>query len=62
MPSLEALVSLERLTVEKYEKLEIIQGLGKITRLRVLRVGKCHKIQDFPGMEQLNSLEVLLGT
>ena len=36
-----------------------IEGLGKLTKLKELRVRKCHEIQEISGVEHVMSLKKL---
>jgi Leucine-rich repeat (LRR) protein len=57
LPSMETLVSLEKLTTEECYMLKRIHGLGQLTKLKELYLLACYELEELPGVEHSRSLE-----
>jgi Leucine-rich repeat (LRR) protein len=58
LPSLETLVSLEKLEISACRKLKRIHGLGQLTKLQNLHFEDCSELEELPGVEHSRSLSI----
>eukprot|EP00253_Pinus_taeda_P034369 PITA_34369 len=62
LPSMQTLLSLEKLTTTGCSKLKRLHGLAQLTKLQHLDVSGCSELEELPGIEQSPSLKIVVQT